>query len=41
MRSIIFGLVLLLPAAALAEPIETQKIITAATGTATAPPIWR
>ncbi|TIT23488.1 MAG: hypothetical protein E5W70_08170 [Mesorhizobium sp.] len=32
MRSTIFGLVLLLPAAALAEPIETQKIIAAATG---------
>ena len=32
MRSMLLGLILLLPASALAEPIETQKIITALTG---------
>ncbi|MEP6565156.1 MAG: hypothetical protein ABJB10_08445, partial [Mesorhizobium sp.] len=32
MRSMLLGLALLLPTSALAEPIETQKIITAATG---------
>ncbi|RWL16984.1 MAG: hypothetical protein EOR57_27135 [Mesorhizobium sp.] len=32
MRSMLFGLILLLPTVALAEPIETQKIITALTG---------
>jgi hypothetical protein len=32
MRAMLFGLMLLLPAMAMAEPIETQKIITALTG---------
>ena len=32
MRAILFGLILVLPTAALAEPIESRKIITAVTG---------
>lgn len=32
MKSLLFALALMLPTAALAEPIETQKIITALTG---------
>ncbi|WP_292550506.1 hypothetical protein [Mesorhizobium sp.] len=32
MRAMLFGLILLVPTISLAEPIETQKIITALTG---------